>query len=167
MKFTASQLVKSSSAVLFCTLSAVLAAGAQAADAVSAATAGIPAAAPAALSAAPATSTTSNLLQVILGLGVVLVLMALSAWLLKRFSSAGTNANGQIKIVGGVSVGSRERVLVVEIGDQWIVVGVAPGRVNSLATLPRQASPDVAASGPSAPNFAAWLKQTIEKRNAN
>lgn len=108
-----------------------------------------------------------NLFQVLLGLVVVLGLMAGAAWLLKRFGAVRTSAGNTVKIVGGVNVGSRERVLVVEIADQWIVVGVAPGRVNSLATMPRQEgapTPDTAAT---APNFASWLKKTIDKRNGN
>ncbi len=79
-----------------------------------------------------------SLLQVLLGLVVVLLLMAAVAWLMKRFGMARTAANSAVKIVGGVSVGNRERVLVLEVADQWIVVGVAAGRVSALANMPRQ-----------------------------
>ncbi|MGH8809782.1 MAG: FliO/MopB family protein, partial [Noviherbaspirillum sp.] len=74
------------------------------------------------------------------------------------------SAASTVKVIGGVNVGSRERILVVEVAEQWIVVGVAPGRVNTLSTLPRQeiAAPD---SAPAAKNFSTWLKQTIEQRN--
>lgn len=113
-----------------------------------------------------------NLMQVLLGLTAVLALMAGAAWLLKRFGVAGVAGNNVARVVGGVSVGNRERVVVVEIGDQWIVVGVAPGRVNALSTMARQETPAAltasAASArgtPTAPNFASWLKQTIDKRN--
>ena len=115
----------------------------------------------------PAAPTAGNLFQVLLGLVAVLALMAGAAWLLKRFGLAKATGGSTVKIVGGVSVGSRERVIVVEVADQWIVIGVAPGRVNALATLPRQESivaPD--ADAPPAKHFAAWLKQTIDKRNA-
>ena len=37
-----------------------------------------------------------------------------------------------------LNLGGRERMLVVEVGNQWIVVGASPGRVNALATMPRQ-----------------------------
>lgn len=107
-----------------------------------------------------------SLLQVLLGLVVVLACMAGAAWMLRRFGLAKTASAGAVKVVGGVSVGTRERVLVVEVADQWIVVGVAPGRVNALASMPRQeaeALPE--AASPSANNFSAWLKQKIEKRN--
>jgi flagellar protein FliO/FliZ len=108
-----------------------------------------------------------SLLQVLLGLIAVLACMAGAAWMLRRFGLAKTTTASAVKIVGGVNVGTRERVLVVEVADQWIVVGVAPGRVNALATMPRQegiALPET--TPPAAKNFSAWLKQTIEKRNA-
>ncbi|RZI42093.1 flagellar biosynthetic protein FliO [Herbaspirillum sp. HC18] len=115
--------------------------------------------------ASPASA--GNLLQVLLGLVVVLGLMAGAAWVLRRMGVAGAGANNVAKVIGGVSVGNRERVVVVEVADQWIVVGVAPGRVNALSTMPRQESAAIPEAVPGAKNFSAWLKQTIEKRNGN
>jgi flagellar protein FliO/FliZ len=115
----------------------------------------------------PGGSMALNLFKVLFGLLIVLAMMAASAWMLKRFGIAKAAAGSTVKIVGGVSVGNRERVLVVEVGGQWIVVGVAPGRVNSLATMPRQEQVILAEAEPAAKNFSAWLKQTIDRRNAN
>jgi flagellar protein FliO/FliZ len=82
--------------------------------------------------------------------------------------------SAHVKLVGALNLGGRERIMVVEVGDQWIVVGASPGRVNALATMPRQAGADGGpAAGallhphqPSASSFSEWLKQTIDKRNA-
>lgn len=112
-----------------------------------------------------ATTSAGNFFQVLLGLIVVLALMAAAAWSLKKFGVSKLTGNATVKIVGGVSVGNRERVLVVEVGDQWIVVGVAPGQVNALSTMPRQESAAVPEAVPIAKNFSAWLKQTIDKRS--
>jgi flagellar protein FliO/FliZ len=128
-----------------------------------------PAAAPAA--AAPVAtgaslpSSSGSVFTMLFGLVAVLAVMAAVAWLFKRMGLANSlGGNAVAKVVGGVSVGTRERVMVVEVGDQWIVVGVAPGRVNALATLPRQEG--VAAQPDSAgPAFASWLKHTMDKRN--
>jgi flagellar protein FliO/FliZ len=117
-----------------------------------------------------APTASGNLLQVLVGLIVVLGLMAAAAWTLKRFGAAKSAGGTTVRIVGGVSVGNRERVLVVEVADQWIVVGVAPGRVNALATMARgEAMPAGTANADANPakNFSAWLKQTIDKRNGN
>ena len=81
-------------------------------------------------------------------------------------SVAGTGGANVARVVGGVNVGNRERVLVVEVADQWIVVGVAPGRVNALSTMPKQDNAPTSQPLPEQKNFATWLKQTIDKRNA-
>jgi flagellar protein FliO/FliZ len=110
-------------------------------------------------------SSAGGLLRVLLGLIAVLGCMAAAAWAMRRFGLAKTASAGSVKVVGGVSVGSRERVLVVEVADQWIVVGVAPGRVSALSTMPRQEGVAMPEAAPVASNFSAWLKQTIEKRH--
>jgi flagellar protein FliO/FliZ len=114
-----------------------------------------------------AATSAGNFFQVLMGLLVVLGLMAAAAWSLKKFGVSKLAANATVKIVGGVSVGNRERVLVVEVGDQWIVVGVAPGQVNALSTMPRQEGAVAVETAPLAKNFSSWLKQTIDKRNSS
>lgn len=112
-------------------------------------------------------SSSGSVFTMLLGLSAVLALLAAVAWLFKRFGlSQSLAGNAAAKVVGGVSVGTRERVMVIEVGEQWIVVGVAPGRVNALATMPRQtlAAAPAAASG-NGPAFATWLKHTMDKRN--
>jgi len=115
------------------------------------------------------TSAAGSLLQVIFGLVVVLALLGGTAWLMKRFAAMRPAGAAAARVVGGVSVGTRERVMVIEVADQWIVVGVAPGSVNALATMPRQEMPAVPAgqAADGQPNFAAWLKKTIDKRTGN
>jgi flagellar protein FliO/FliZ len=117
------------------------------------------------IASVPPPSTSSSSMSMLFGLALVLGLIICAAWLLKRSGLApAMPASAAAKVVGGVSVGSRERIVVVEVGDQWIVVGVAPGRVNALTTMPKRES--VPATGaPAAKNFSSWMKQTIEKRN--
>lgn len=114
-----------------------------------------------------AAESAGSLLQTLVGLIVVLAVLAGAAWAMKRFGINKALAGTTVKIIGGVSVGNRERILVVEVADQWIVVGVAPGRVNTLATMPRQEAPAAPIAPPGGNNFAAWLKQTIDKRHGN
>ena len=100
----------------------------------------------------------------------MLGLLAVLAWFMKRYGPKAQAGSAHVKLVGALSLGGRERIMVVEVGDQWIVVGASPGRVNALATMPRQPGTDNAAAlhphQPSASSFAEWLKQTIDKRNA-
>lgn len=121
-----------------------------------------------------ATATSSpaagSLLQTILALCFVLALLALLAWAMKRFGPTSHMGTVPIKLVGALSLGGRERIMVVEVGGQWIVVGAAPGRVNALATMPAQGTSldaaQLAEHQPPAASFGDWLKQTIDKRNA-
>ncbi len=81
-------------------------------------------------------SPSGGMLKMILGLVVVLAIMALITWVLKRFMpNIGSKNQSVVRVVGGVSVGSRERVVVVEVAGRWIVIGVASGQVNGLANL--------------------------------
>ncbi len=108
-------------------------------------------------------SAAGSLLQVFIGLVAVLLLIAATAWVAKRFGVARPGASSVLQIVSSAAVGARERVVVVEVGESWLVVGVAPGSVNALMTLPKGTLPPTAASSLSGP-FAARLQQMIEKR---
>ena len=119
----------------------------------------------AAEAATAAVSPTGSLIQVFLGLVVVLALMAATAWALKRFGVARATGMAPVRVIGGASLGGRERVVVVEAGDQWIVIGVAPGRVNALGTMPKREIAAGTATVPAGGNFAAWLRQSLERRH--
>jgi flagellar protein FliO/FliZ len=84
---------------------------------------------------AVAISPSGGVLKMVLGLAIVLAVMALITWLLKRMMPGVGSKQSVVRIVGGVSVGSRERIVVVEVAGRWLVVGVAPGQVNSIANL--------------------------------
>jgi flagellar protein FliO/FliZ len=115
---------------------------------------------------APAVSAAGSLLQVFVGLVAVLLLIAATAWVAKRFGVSPGGASSLLQVVSSASVGTRERVVVVEVGETWLVVGVAPGSVNALATLPRGEIRPTAGPGRNA-GFAARLQQMIEKRRAS
>jgi len=112
---------------------------------------------------APAVSTAGSLLQVFIGLVAVLLLIAGAAWLAKRLGVTQVGGSNLLRVVSSASVGTRERVVVVEVGESWLVVGVAPGSVNALMTLPKGEIPTPATSA-LAGNFASKLQQLIEKR---
>lgn len=121
--------------------------------------------------AAPAAPAIGSLLQTLLALIVVLAVLGVLAWFLKRYGPKSGLGSANLRLVGALDLGGRERVLVVEVGNQWIVVGASPGRINALATMPKQEGAEMGGSGATlaphsqpANNFADWLKQTIDKR---
>jgi flagellar protein FliO/FliZ len=107
------------------------------------------------------------IVQMLLGLAVVLGAFFGVAWLMKRSGAVGGGGQQALKLVSSIAVGTRERVVVVEIGGQWIVAGVAPGSVNQLASMPRGeiVTANGAPAGP-AGSFAGFLKNVMDKRNA-
>ncbi|MEC5217539.1 flagellar protein FliO/FliZ [Actimicrobium sp. GrIS 1.19] len=116
--------------------------------------------------AAAAPVSAPGMMQVMVGLLLVLGVLIALAWSLKKMGAGKHAPSGALKIVGGINVGNRERILVVEVADQWIVVGVTASSINALSTMPRQDSLDLAPMTPLAKNFSVWLKQTIDRRNA-
>jgi flagellar protein FliO/FliZ len=75
-------------------------------------------------------------LQTIVALAVVVGLVFACAWLARRFGFQPSGRGNVLRTVGGLSLGGKERVAVVEIGDTWLVLGAAPGNVRLLHTLP-------------------------------
>ena len=114
----------------------------------------------------PGASSTGSLFQVLMVLVLVLGLMLAAAWLLKKFNATGTNVGSSIKIISGVAVGSRERIMVIEVADQWIVIGVTANNISALTSMPKQEIASSPEAQTISENFANRLKQFIEKRNA-
>ena len=101
-------------------------------------------------------------MQMLLGLALVLGLIVLASWALKRFGAGAASSGSVIKVLTAASVGPRERVVLVEINDTWLVLGVAPGRVSALHQLPRQALPE---AEPVAAGFSRWLADARKKQD--
>ncbi|MBP0607978.1 MULTISPECIES: flagellar biosynthetic protein FliO [Burkholderia] len=75
-------------------------------------------------------------LQTLVGLAVVIGLVFACAWLARRFGFQPVRRGGPLKVVSSVGLGAKESATIVEIGDTWLVLGVAPGNVRLLHTLP-------------------------------
>jgi flagellar protein FliO/FliZ len=116
----------------------------------------------------PAAVSSGSIVQVIISLLLVLAAVVLVAWVLKRINLPRHGAGNPLKVVSGVAVGQRERIVLVEINDTWLVVGVAPGQVRALHSMPKAELPEPEAGDRSVADgkFQGWLKQVMEKRNA-
>lgn len=135
-------------------------------------TAAVPSVAPASTaptSTAPApapaplrTDPIESMVKVLFALGFVVAAIFAVAWMFRRVGGLTGVASGSLRIVGGLSLGGRERVVLVQVGEQQILLGVAPGRIQSLHVLP--APLDVAKSNFSTDGFAAKLQAAINQR---
>lgn len=92
--------------------------------------------APAALAESGATGMAGMALSLLL----ILALFVLAAWLAKRYLPQ-IGKIGPVKIIGSTMLGAREKVVVVEVQDTWLVLGVGGGQVRTLHTLPKPQKP--------------------------
>ena len=120
-------------------------------------------AAPGAASSLPSGGA-SGIGQVTFALLLVLAAVFGVAWMLKRLRAAtGAGANG-IEVLAQTSLGAKERAVIVRVGEERLLLGVASGQVTLLKQLPADAP---AANPPGGtitfnkPNFAALLKKSL------
>lgn len=102
------------------------------------------------------------LLQFFAGLGVVVLCILGLAWLMKRTGGLRWSAQGTLRVIDGIALGARERIVLVEVGNTQVLLGVAPGRVNSLYVLDEKITNTVAGQS-GAVNFAARLREVMGK----
>jgi flagellar biosynthetic protein FliO len=105
----------------------------------------------------------SGIGQVTFALLLVLIAVFGVAWFIKRLRVAtGAGVNG-IEVLAQASLGAKERAVIVRVGSERLLLGVASGGVSFLKSLPS----DVPGPNPSAgvaaerPNFAAMLKKSL------
>ena len=74
--------------------------------------------------------------------------IGLFAWLMRRFVPGQGAAGGLLRVVGGVMVGPKERLVVVEVGDTWLLLGVAASSVTLVHSMPKPLQAAEAQPGP-------------------
>ena len=104
-----------------------------------------------------------NLLHMILGLIVVVLVILAGAWFLRRYGQAQSGGQGAIRILGGISLGQRERAVIVQVGETQLLLGVAPGRVQTLHVLDRPL-PIPEAGKVDGASFASRLAELLKQR---
>jgi len=80
------------------------------------------------IAAGSAGAMVQTLVWLLVVIGVILAL----AWLLRRFTNIGPYSNGTMRLLSALPVSNRERIVLVQVGDKQLLLGVAPGHVNTL-----------------------------------
>lgn len=97
-----------------------------------------PVASAATAAAAPAVNSgvAGQLTQLVFGLLLVLGLIFFLAWLLRRVQQAGPAGKGQvIELIGSRALGPRDRLMLVQVGNEQILLGLSPGTITALHVL--------------------------------
>ncbi len=79
--------------------------------------------------------TSADVWQWLLSLFVVLVLFVGFAWLLRRTGNLSLASRGQLAVISGLSLGVREKLVLVKVGDKQLLLGVTPNRIDKLLEL--------------------------------
>ncbi len=107
-------------------------------------------------------SPSAQLLRLIVGLVVVVAAVFVLSRVLPRFGGRALTGGRGFRVVASLPVGQRERVVLLEVGDRQVMLGVAPGRVNTLHVLDE---PVVrAGAGGESEASANWLARTLGGR---
>ena len=101
-----------------------------------------------------------QLTQLVLGLLLVLGLIFGLAWLLLRVQHAGPRQGQVIELISSRALGARDRLVLVQVGNEQILLGLTPGRITPLHVLKEPVQlPE--SSQPATPEFAKRLMELM------
>ncbi|WP_434707913.1 flagellar biosynthetic protein FliO [Pseudomonas sp. R1-1] len=124
---------------------------------------GTTAAAPAATAPMVNSGVAGQLTQLVFGLLLVLGLIFFLAWLLRRVQQAGPAGKGQvIELIGSRALGPRDRLMLVQVGNEQILLGLSPGSITALHVLKEPVEVPTA-SEKATPEFAQHLLKILGK----
>ena len=106
--------------------------------------------------------TQGSVIRAVLSLLLVLLIIFSLAFYLKRFQHLSSGTAGSLKVISSLALSPRERVVLVQVGEEQLLLGVAANSVNLLKTLeePLQQTKD----GVSVGSFSAQLEKFIGRQ---
>ena len=104
------------------------------------------------------------LLQVIGSFVVVILLLVGVLVLLRRFNGVSSQMSGNMRVISSIGVGQRERVVLLQVGEEQILVGVGPGNVRKIHAFDE---PVVEPSASTTPSFSDVWKVAMGKTEAS
>ena len=107
-----------------------------------------------------------QVLQVITSLIFVVAIIFVGAWFFRRYGRISGLLNEDLKVVAGLSVGQREKVIVLQTGKTQLLLGVSPGRIQTLHVfdVPVIKGKQDEASAKVGDRFTDCLKHEIKKK---
>lgn len=104
-----------------------------------------------------------SIVQSLLALLLVLGLIVALGLFFKRFRMGGGLSDPLLQVRGGLSIGTREKLMLVQAGETWMLLAVMPGNVRTLHVFPLK--PELAEQGMAADpgaslaqRFGHWLR---------
>jgi flagellar protein FliO/FliZ len=66
---------------------------------------------------------------------IVLAIFFLCIWGIRKLGGITVSGADKMRIVGGLSLGMREKVVLLQVGKKQLILGVTPGRIDALHVL--------------------------------
>lgn len=88
----------------------------------------------------------AGLFDVVIGLAFIVFLIFALAFLFKKYGSASVGMGGLIKVVAAMSLGGRDRIALISVGQKQMLLGISPGRIATLHVFD-EALEDISAAG--------------------
>jgi flagellar protein FliO/FliZ len=98
--------------------------------------------------------------QLALSLAAIIALILAVSWLLKRLKLGTVRGRGEISVIDQLSLGPRERIVLVRVGESQVLVGVSAGGLVGLTPL---AAPIAIQSPPGSAAFADRLREFMKR----
>ncbi|MDH5216090.1 MAG: flagellar biosynthetic protein FliO [Gammaproteobacteria bacterium] len=105
-----------------------------------------------------------SVVKVIFGLLLVVVAIFASAWFFRRFGSVSSVPSDSLKIIGGLNIGNREKLMLVQVGEKQILIGVTSTNIQTLHVL--EESVPVSSTVSVGDSFSAKLNQAVKQWKA-
>ena len=122
----------------------------------------LPAAAQAGEAVQPGVSSGSYI-QAGFALALIVALLAATAWLARKVSGGKGFGQAGMKVIGGAALGPRERIVLLEVGNDWLVIGIVPGQIRTLHRLDKGSLPDATPASSAEKPFAQWLQAVANR----
>ncbi|WP_017926403.1 flagellar biosynthetic protein FliO [Thioalkalivibrio sp. HL-Eb18] len=105
-------------------------------------------------------SAAAHLTQMIGGLVIVIIAIVVLGWILRRTQGGLSRGSQTIELVAVRSVGTRERLMLVQVGEEQVLIGVAPSGMRTLHTLREPVSVEETTTA----DFSSALRRAVSGR---
>ncbi|CDG21707.1 Protein mopB [Xenorhabdus poinarii G6] len=109
------------------------------------------------------------LTQVSSALGGILLLIFFITWLIRRlgFAPAKSKNHRLLNVKASCALGAKERVVIVEVEDNWLVLGVTSQQINMLHQMPAPSDNEKKENAMKSLSFGQMLKNVRQRKSKN